>query len=237
MRDHLILKLQGVMQTWGEHTFEGLRPSTNFPTRSALIGLLGACLGIDRKDYHGQQNLADSILYAVRQDGKKSVWNEDISTWQPLNTIKMTDYHTIKDARADYEGKKKPHKTIQTWREYLFDTAYTTAIWSVENTTYSLNALQEAISKPRYTPFLGRRSCPLTRPLFEGRVRAASADEALKLVEPAVGVIYSEELLPEVPGRNMHRHRVRDVPLTKQPRQFASRMVYVYGREKTNVSE
>lgn len=89
MRDHLILKLQGVMQAWGEHTFEGLRPSTNFPTRSALAGLLAACLGIDRNDRKQQQALADSFLYAVRQDETR--WS----------VIKMTDYHTVKDARED----------------------------------------------------------------------------------------------------------------------------------------
>ncbi|MEN8205528.1 MAG: type I-E CRISPR-associated protein Cas5/CasD [Pseudomonadota bacterium] len=236
MRDHLILKLQGVMQAWGEHTFEGLRPSTNFPTRSALIGLLGACLGIDRKDQARQQELADSFQYAVRQDGMKPVWKKGDFEWQLCNVIKMTDYHTVKDARADYVGLKSLD-TIQTWREYLFDATFTVAIWNTENAPFSLDALQATINKPHYTPFLGRRSCPLTRPLFEDRIQAINANEALQLVEPAIGVIYSEEKLPEASSGNIHRHRVRDVPLSKQPRQFSTRMVYVYGKENINVSE
>lgn len=236
MRDHLILKLQGGMQAWGEHTFEGLRPSTNFPTRSALIGLLGACLGIDRNDQPRQQALADSIQYAARQDGKKPVWKNDSPAWQAFNVIKMTDYHTVKDARADYVGLK-PLDTIQTWREYLFDAAFTVAVWNTRNASYSLDVLQSAISKPHYTPFLGRRSCPLTRPLFEDRVQAINADQALQLVEPASGVIYSEEALPDDTDRNRHRHRVRDVPLPYQPRQFATRMIFVYGKGKDDVSE
>lgn len=224
MRDHLILKLQGVMQAWGEHTFEGLRPSTNFPTRSALAGLLAACLGIDRNDRKQQQALADSFLYAVRQDETR--WN----------VIKMTDYHTVKQAREDYVGLKS-HETIVTQREYLLDAAFTLALWNTDGAAYSLDALQAAVCKPRYTPFLGRRSCPITRPLFESRVQAINSDEALKLVEPVVGVIYSEEDLPTVQGRNKQRHRVRDVPLPNQPRQFASRMVYVYGKDNAHVSE
>ncbi|MEN9501636.1 MAG: hypothetical protein RI964_921 [Pseudomonadota bacterium] len=224
MRDYLILKLQGVMQAWGEHTFEGLRPSTNFPTRSALTGLLAACLGIDRNDRQQQQALANSFLYAVRQDETEH------------SVIKMTDYHTVKDAREDYVGLKS-HDTIITQREYLLDAAFTVAIWNTEGAEYTLEQLKAAVCQPRYTPFLGRRSCPITRPLYESRVQAINSDEALKLIEPVAGVIYSEEDLPDVIGRNKHRHRVRDVPLPNQPRQFASRMVYVYGKENADVSE
>jgi CRISPR-associated protein Cas5/CasD, subtype I-E/ECOLI len=224
MRDYLILKLQGVMQAWGEHTFEGLRPSTNFPTRSALTGLLAACLGIDRNDRQQQQALANSFLYAVRQDETEH------------SVIKMTDYHTVKDAREDYVGLKS-HDTIITQREYLLDAAFTVAIWSTEGAEYSLDQLKAAVCQPRYTPFLGRRSCPITRPLYESRVQAINSDEALKLIEPVAGVIYSEDDVPEILGRKPPRHKVRDVPLPNQPRQFASRMVYVYGKENADVSE
>ena len=224
MRDHLILKLQGVMQAWGEHTFEGLRPSTNFPTRSAMVGLLAACLGIDRDDRQKQQALADSFLYAVRQDETGR------------NVIKMSDYHTVKDAREDYIGLKS-HDTIVTQREYLLDAAFTAAIWNTDEAAYSLDQLQEAICQPHFTPFLGRRSCPITRPLFENRIQAVHANEALKLVEPGTGIIYSEEDLPDAASINKHRYRVRDVPLSNQPRQFASRMVFVYGKENSDVSK
>jgi CRISPR system Cascade subunit CasD len=224
MRDHLILKLQGVMQAWGEHSFEGLRPSTNFPTRSAMVGLLAACLGIDRNDRQQQQALTDSILYAVRQDDTDH------------QVIKMTDYHTVKDAREDYIGLKS-HNTIVTQREYLLDALFTVAVWSADNAVYTLDQLQEALCKPHYTPFLGRRCCPITRPLYESRVQAIHANEALMQIEPGDGIIYSEEELPDTTGRNRYRHRVRDVPLPNQPRQFSSRMVFVYGKEHPHVSK
>ncbi len=222
MRDHLILKLNGVMQAWGEHTFEGLRPSANFPTRSALVGLLGACLGIDRNDRQRQQALADSFLYAVRLDETNH------------KTIKITDYHTVKEARDEYFGLKS-HDTIVTQREYLLDAAFTVAIWNTSLPRYSLDVIQKAVAKPCFTPFLGRRSCPITRPLFDTRVSALNADEALKQINPSLGVIYSEEDTPVSAARNKHRHRVRDVPLPGQPRQFSNRMVYVYGEESLHV--
>ena len=197
MRDHLILKLQGAMQAWGEHTFEGLRPSGNFPTRSAMVGLLAGCLGIDRNNRTKQQNLANSFLYAVRQDYTKH------------NVIKMADYHTVRNAREDYIGLKS-HKTIVTQREYLLDASFTVAVWNNEDSTYSLEQLQLAVCQPHYTPFLGRRSCPISRPLFERRITATNANEALKKIPPGNGIIYSEEELADI---NKHRHRIRDVPL------------------------
>lgn len=227
MGDYLILKLQGPMQAWGEHTFEGKRPSGNFPTRSALLGLLGACFGIGRTDRERLQQLSDSVLFAVLKE-ERFVQRGDGSK-KMLSTIKATDYHTVQDARENYSGLKS-HETIQTWREYLFDAAYTVAVWNAQGAVISLDALEAAVKAPTFTPYLGRRSCPLARPLFAARITAAKANDALRQIEPAGGTIYSEE---QGPVRTI---RLRDVPLVRQPRQFSTRNVYVYGGG-ANVSE
>lgn len=213
MRDFLIIKLQGPMQAWGEHTFEGLRPSANFPTRSGVLGLLGACLGIRRNEPERLQQLANSIGIAVRVDERN------------IRVVKITDYHTVKDARMEYVGLKS-HETIQTWREYLLDAHFSIALWSHPNAAITLEDLETALRKPYFTPYLGRRSCPLTRPLFEKRLKAANAQEALKTIAPYKGTIYSDE-----GDDTVRRFRVRDVPIVRQPRQFAARNLYVYGGE------
>jgi CRISPR system Cascade subunit CasD len=217
MKDYLVLKLQGPMQAWGRETFEGLRPSELFPGRSALLGLLGACLGIERDDRQSLHKLATSVNFAVRVDQQGQ---------------KLTDYHTVKDARVDYQGLKS-HDTIQTWREYWQDAKYTVVVWLNECAVVSLRELQQAVNKPVYTPVLGRRSCALTRPLFESLTSAVSALDALSLIEPFVGTVYSDE---ETEGAIPLRKR--DVPIIQQPRQFASRMVYMTkGKEDAYVPE
>jgi CRISPR system Cascade subunit CasD len=226
MREFLILKLHGPMQAWGEHTFEGLRPSANFPTRSGMLGLLGACFGIRRNDRVKLQTLADSVGMAVRLD-KRIVTRKD-GTKRPLRVMKITDYHTVKDAREDYRGLKS-HETIQTWREYLYDAEFTVAIWTYPNAAISLDDLENAVKQPFFTPYLGRRSCPIARPLFQARREASDVLEAFKGIDPPGGTIYSEEKV----GDRMKR--VRDVPLIHQPRQFAARNLYVHGGD--NVSE
>lgn len=81
MPRYLILRLDGPMQAWGTHTFEDFRPSSHFPTRSGLLGLLGACLGIDRRDHAGQEGLAASVEFTVRVD--RAVLRPDVG--QPLS--------------------------------------------------------------------------------------------------------------------------------------------------------
>lgn len=222
MGDFLILKLHGPMQGWGEHTFEGNRPSANFPTRSGVLGLLGACLGIRRNERERLQALADSIGMAVRVD-ERCITRKD-GTTRRLKTVKITDYHTIKDAREDYTGLRS-HDTIQTWREYLFDAEFTVALWNQPNAALVLDDLERAVKCPDFTPYLGRRSCPITRPLYHSRLEASDVLEALRTVAPHGGTIYSEA------KADVRMKRVRDVPLIDQPRQFAARNLYIHGGE------
>lgn len=223
MNDYLILKLQGLMQAWGRESFEGLRPSELFPGRSGLLGLLAACLGIDRSDQQQQQALASSVCFAVRVD---PVF--DKVTKKKIAAQKMTDYHTVKNAREDYHGLKS-HNTIQTWREYWQDACYTVAIWNTDNATITLDEIALAVKQPLYTPVLGRRSCPLARPLFETTFVAESALAALAQVGDNQGAVCSEEY-----SSGAIELKKRDVPIIHQPRQFASRIVFLSA--KTGVS-
>lgn len=209
------------MQAWGSHTFEDRRPSELFPTRSGLLGLLAACLGLNRTDVEAQQALTASLQFAVRID---------FDPEKPTKPIKMIDYHTVKDARKEYQGMKS-NQTIQTWREYLQEAKYTVAIWLTKHATISLEALVSAVNKPVFTPFLGRRSCPLTRPLFVDRINATDELEALKQVRPKQGTVYSEALADDKP-----KLLIRDVPISGRKRQFATRHVTIHAEEGGHVS-
>jgi len=218
MKNYLILKLQGPMQSWGEHSFEGLRPSSYVPTRSAILGLLGACSGVRRENKSRQQELADGLGMAIRVDKRSQPDQKDKFLMQQ----KLTDYHTIKNARKNYRGLKS-HETIQTWREYLVDAEFTIVLWEHQGASLILEKLEKALKQPVFTPYLGRRSCPIARPLFGKRLQAENEFKALEQVVPIGGEIYSE-----TPGK-VRSLKVRDVPMIQQPRQFASRVVYVYG--------
>jgi len=207
MDRYLAIKLQGVMQAWGGHTYEDLRHSELIPTRSAVLGLLAACLGIDRGDTSALEDLSASVSMAVRMDSKPK---------------RIMDYHTVLDARK-VDGKANTFP-VQSMREYLCDATYTLLLQVRDGAVCSLERLEQAIRHPVYTPFLGRRSCPISRPLFGGFVDAAGFKRAFELIEPAGGVIYSEQRL--------HDHdamwRMRDEPVYSRKRQFASRNLFIH---------
>jgi CRISPR system Cascade subunit CasD len=216
----LILKLDGVMQGWGGHTYEDWRPTELFPTRSGLLGLLGACLGIDRQDIVQLNALAASVNFSIRSDFRSDLDGNHI------DSLRLCDYHTIEHARkVDGTENKNP---VQSYRWYLFDAPFTVAVEEIPNAPISLEAIAARVREPVYTPFLGRRSCPLSRPLLDREdsligkpFEALSAMEALAKSGSGGTVIYSE--LP-----SDQKLRMRDVPLYGQTRRFTTREVFIH---------
>lgn len=218
MPRYLILRLDGPMQAWGTHTFEDFRPSNRYPTRSGLQGLLAACLGIERSDHGGQAALAASVEFSVRVDtaverfGRKQAMNKP--------GVKLPDFHTVMDARkVDGKANKFP---VVSRREYLYDAAFTVAVGTKPDAPLALDAIADALCRPLYTPTLGRRACPPTRPLFDGVINAADGVAALRATSGSGALIYSESLESGQPLR------LRDVPLHGNKRQFGTRIVYLH---------
>lgn len=231
MRDYLIIRLQGAMQAWGGHTYEDYRPSLIFPSRSAIVGLLGACLGIEREDITALKALDKSFQLAVRANKRKIVQRENSKAKPPVNMQKITDFHTVQHARK-VDGKPRP-EAIVSHREYLCDAEFTLALSFSDDAEYGLDRVKQAIRKPAYTPFLGRRSCPIQSPLYQDVVTAIGVQAALRLIEPHQGTLYSEVELEG--GTSM---TVRDQPLfVNTVRQFNNRKIYILGSGGEYVSE
>lgn len=217
MPDVFILRLQGVLQAWGGHTLEDFRPSALFPTRSGVAGLLGACLGIGREERGKLTALSEGFAYCARLDKSE----------RPL--VRIADFHTVRDARkVDGSASKNP---VVSRREYLCDAKFTLALTLKSSFPYSPDRLIEALRAPVYTPFLGRRSCPLSRPLFEAVVAAEGLRDALAKVPPGAGILYGE-----APMESPNRMSVRDVPVG-DGRQFQTREVFIHSGEGGDVPE
>jgi len=217
MNDYLILKLEGPMQSWGGHTLEDYRPTLPFPTKSGLAGLLAACLGITRFDRDKQDNLFKSFTYAVRRDE----FPEPERTKTPTT---ITDFHTVLDARK-VGGTVNTKNPIVSRREYICDAVFTAAL--LFKPDFDRKTLLKALANPCFTPYLGRKSCPLCRPLYQNTVQASGFLEALRQVPPAKGLVYSEQN-----EGSISELRVRDVPLSTHARQFDVRKVFIHQLEE-----
>ena len=162
MTDYLVFRLYGPMVSWGEIAVGETRHSAAYPSRSALIGLLGAALGVTRDDETGQTALAAGYRFGVKLH----------AAGHPLR-----DYHTI---QLGPELKKLRYRTrrqelglvsrdqlttLLTGREYRCDSFATVAVAATDKVERSLTQVAAALQRPVFPLYLGRKSCPLAAPL------------------------------------------------------------------------
>lgn len=172
----LVFQLVAPLAAWGEVAVGEYRPSADYPSQSAVFGLLCAALGIYRDD--------EATLQALQQGYRLAIGV--LSTGRLLR-----DYHTSQvPGRSSL--KKRPHatrrdelllpkddlNTILSSRDYRQDAAALVAVQPLEQAPYALEQLAEALQRPKLVLYLGRKSCPPAEPLFPqvmaiGQVRAA----------------------------------------------------------------
>ena len=148
----LFLRLEGPLQSWGaqESKFV-IRRTSDAPTKSAVIGLLCAALGVSRsaapKEWLPRLN---GLTMGVRIDRPGIRW------W---------DYHTV-GARMQMrtaEGKTRPGALLSR-REYLCDASFLVAL---RGDGELIDNIRSALQKPIYSPYLGRKCCPPSLPLLQ----------------------------------------------------------------------
>lgn len=152
------LRLQGPLQAWGGPVVGDNRPTLPFPTRSGVLGLVGACLGIRRSDDVRLLALADEARVHVRVDAAGT----------PL-----VDDQTIQDNR----NASATRQTIQSKRTYLCDASFVAVV--VPGSRGSIEEIAEALTQPVFAPFLGRRTCVPSAPLL--LAREVSGNDPLEL--------------------------------------------------------
>ena len=115
----------------------------------------------------------------------------------------LRDYHTAQVPSAS-DMKKRPHRTrrdelliprhdlntVLSSREYRCDALYTVALWALPDAPYSLAALAAALTKPQFTLYLGRKSCPLALPV---QAQVVTADH---LAAALTQVSFHDEAIP-----------------------------------------
>lgn len=159
MTAFLLITLAAPLASFGEQAGNARRSSAERPTKSALIGLLGAALGVERADEAGQRALASGYKIATR-------------SWR-FGTI-LQDFHTYQSlprphsaaTRADALAQKDLLETSITVREYRQDVFHEAAYVAEAGARWSLEELAKALRRPRFTLSLGRKSCPLAWPLI-----------------------------------------------------------------------
>ena len=138
----LLLRLAAPLQAWGADSKFETRKTGREPTKSGVIGLLAAALGLRRDESEALTRLT-GLRFGVRVEREGQL---------------LVDYHTAKtqDEKTSYV----------TYRHYLQDAVFLAGIESTD--TALLQQLQQALLHPVFPLYLGRRACPPTLPLCLG---------------------------------------------------------------------
>jgi CRISPR system Cascade subunit CasD len=147
------------------------RVGVDRPTRSGLVGLLAAALGLRREDPR-QDALARSVAFAARTDapGRATV---DYHTTQTAPAKRNRRFATRRDELAvDDLG------TILSQRAYVEDAAFTVVALVDDGGPFSVDEIGAALAKPRFALHAGRRACPLGLPPAARVVEAGSLGAA-----------------------------------------------------------
>lgn len=167
MRDHLVFMLTAAMGAMGELAGHERRGTFAWPGRSAVLGLCAAALGI-RRD--GDFSALDDLGLAVATfDAGEGLRDFHTAVTIPSSVVKRPQSR----AEALRIDAGRSNSTI-TLRDYRVGSLYGVALWGD-----GLQALHDALRRPVFTLYLGRKSCPLAAPLDPQLVAAPDAMTAL----------------------------------------------------------
>ncbi len=229
MDDYLVFQLYAPLAAWGGQAVGEERPSDDHPSRSALLGLLAAALGIRRDEEERHQALSDACRFGTKLLAPGLSLRDFHTIQVPPSSRKHQHLQTRRD-----ELRETKLGTMLSFRSYRQDAFYLVAVISKDE-RYGLDRLREALLKPVFPLYLGRKSCPPALPLNPVIVSAENLKKALDSYAvhdmcPALDVqqprYYWETGMNPGMAHDFQSPRY-DQPLSRQRWQFAPRDEFI----------
>jgi CRISPR system Cascade subunit CasD len=155
----VLMRLAGPLQSWGTQGRFGIRDTDREPSKSGVLGLVGAALAMPRDDTEQLARLR-RLAVAVRVDREGTP---------------VRDYHTIGGGTfrgkqhglwSLEEGKFTPGLTAVTQRYYLAHASFLVGLGGQDSEL--VDSIAVALRDPRWPLYLGRRGCPPAEPICAG---------------------------------------------------------------------
>lgn len=190
---YLLFQLFGLLQAWGSPGAGVVRKTDDHPTKSGVLGLIAACLGIRSDEEEKLLDLQSSVEFSCREDipGNSMM---DFQTIRPDSSV-TTFYDNLRE--GIYPCSKNDNM-ILTDRYYLTEAFFTICLWETKG-KYKLEDIFKALSRPVFQPYLGRKCCPLCLPFGHVIVKANSLKEAFDKFIPDKSLAISEKRFVKTP--------------------------------------
>ena len=208
----LVLYLDGPMQAWGYQSRFSRRTSLSYPTKSGVLGILCAALGVPKSDVGTLRELA-TLNMEVLSLQLSSRW---------------VDYHTV---GGGYEpgspniprlasGSRAKNATI-TYREYLADAKFGVLLMGDNEL---LKRCDLALRNPKWGLWLGRKACIPASPIAQG-IFDTREDAVNHLKQISKGEI--QRRITDVENFASGTDTLPDCPISFATREFSVRRVCV----------
>ncbi len=201
----IFLRLEGMLQAWGDTSKFVIRRSMEAPTKSGVLGLICCAMGLSRQAARDKLPQLNALTMGVRIDRPGARW------W---------DYHTVGAGigmtTAAGGLKTGAQGTVIKRLEYLADASFLVAL---QGDTVLIERVAEALLFPKWPLFLGRKSCPPSVPvLVTRRCDDGSFEPMIEEAESLEAALSSVSL----PWRPRHEENLREddrVQQNGQPRE------------------
>ena len=238
MDDYLVFQLYAPLAAWGGQAVGQERPSDDHPSRSALLGLLAAALGIRRDQEAEHRALSDACCFGVQLLAPglalRDFHTVSIPKGDNLNLYTRREEVLCFNKQSKLVIKNQRPNPIVSFRTYRQDALSLVAVTS-NDARFSLEYLKNALLQPVFPLYLGRKSCPPALPLNPLLVSVENLKKAFDGYEipgmPSVFETSHTRCYWEAgmnPGMDHDYQTPRyDQPLSRQRWQFAPRDEFV----------
>lgn len=257
----LLFQIYAPLVSWGEIAVGGERQSSRHPSKSAIIGLVAAALGIKREEEERLNSLSNNLGVAVQLHSGGSILKDFHTVQVPKKENKVV-YHT---RRAELSAAKEKIGTILSRREYRCDALSVVAIYlKEEKTEFSIEQIEKALYKPHFHLYFGRKSCVPSLPLApiivdKSNIKDAFVSFEVKFPSPAKESAHEwlQSVFSDYPQKTLFESNVSyfweegvtsgfktlqiveryDQPLSRKRWQFTSRKEYMAVEKKLEVTD
>lgn len=186
MSRYILLWLEGPLQAWGYDSLFGVRSTLDFPTKSGVLGMILAALGMSGPQEELLRTLSkgEQTVFSFKKSNRVSastmvdfhmVGNgyDSNDAWENLNIPKKRD-----GTKATGAGSSAGSKI--TYRHYLQDAVFAVVAEIPEELS---SAVESAFSEPVWPLCLGRRCCVPSKLIYRGSYSSleTAADQALSI--------------------------------------------------------
>lgn len=185
----IALLLDGPMQSWGFSSRFTRRTTALHPTKSGVIGLLAAALGINK---HGADESAQIVRLAALEMTTVTLPRKQGGRQLPI--VRLSDYHTIGGGYDDDEWMKRPRaasgaklNTVLSERHYLLDARFGVLL---QGAPEWIEEIATKLRNPTWGVWLGRKCCIPASPLLVGVGADQTAAWALLLNAAGLGEVH-----------------------------------------------